>query len=97
MLATPLLERNVWFLALLVFAVLVVGFLASWLLASWFLGFLFPQFLNCLVSKFIGSTVSEIQNPFHIFGKIFVPYYQFSIACFQEDVDPIFMAFSKTN
>ena len=57
---------------------------------SWFLGF--------LVSWFLGFKVSKFQN-FKIYfmfsENISIPYYQISISCSQEDIDPIFKIFKK--
>ena len=59
-----------------------------------FLGFLVFGFA---VSKFLGFVVSCFQSFlvswFHNFKDSMIPYYQISIPCFQEDIDPIFEIF----
>ena len=42
------------------------------------------QFLGFLVPKFRRSEI-----PLHVFRKRLIPYYQMSISCFLEDIDPV--------
>ena len=64
----------------LLFRLLVFG---VWCLGSWFLGFKVPKFLGFKVSWFLSFNLSMI------------PYYQNSISCFREDIDPIFKIFKQ--
>ena len=81
-----------WFLSSLVPRFL--DFLVSWVvgfLVSWFLGSTVPKFRSFKVSKFQRFEDSKFQN-LHLMSclRILFPYYQHSISCFLEDIDPIF-------
>ena len=57
------------------------------------------KFLGFLVSKFLGFNwfVQSFKDSKIIscFWKILIPYYQNSISCFLEDIDPIFKIFKN--
>ena len=65
-----------------------LGSLVSWLLVPWFSG---SWFLGFLVSKFLGLLVSKFQSS----KDSMIPYYQTSISCFLENIDPISKIFKQ--
>ena len=66
---------------------------------SGFLGFLVSQFLGFKVSRFQSFLVSKLRG-FKVawflgFDVLMFPYYQNSISCFLEDIDPVSKIFKN--
>ena len=62
-------------------------------LGYWCLGFLVSSFVRFLVSEF--QSFEDSKNHLMFLGKRLIPYYQNSISCFLEDIDPVFKIFKK--
>ena len=79
-----------------------IGLVVSWfrgvlVYVVFFVVLLIFNFVVSCCSGFKSFKVSEIQRfENHLmFLKILIPYYQISISCFQEDIDPISKIFKK--